>query len=121
MWLSDSAALRSHFSETHHEDSHRTSPAESTFSNGIQLPRFAVHEQHQHPINPVVVFTVSDRIESERLDTPSRVPDTSNAQKDNAPPITERFTHMNTSFKSLAFVAALAACIASAPAHLNAQ
>jgi pimeloyl-ACP methyl ester carboxylesterase len=28
---------------------------------------------------------------------------------------------MNTSFKSLAFVAALAACIASAPAHLNAQ
>ena len=28
---------------------------------------------------------------------------------------------MNTSFKSLAFVAVLAACIASAPAHLNAQ
>jgi pimeloyl-ACP methyl ester carboxylesterase len=71
--------------------------------------------------NRVVVSRVSDRIESERLDTQSRVPNTSNHQKDNARLIKERFTHMNTLTKSLGLVAVLAGCIASTPSHLNAQ
>jgi NAD(P)-dependent dehydrogenase (short-subunit alcohol dehydrogenase family) len=42
--FSDSAALRSHLSETHHEDSHRVSPAESTFGLGIATAKLFAHE-----------------------------------------------------------------------------
>src|SRR5580698_3978901 len=122
MWISDSTALRSHLSATHHENPHGISSAQPKFSVGIQLPRFSLHER-DHPLsNRVVVSRVSDWIVvSERLDTQSRVPDTSNHQKDNARLIKERFTHMNTLTKSLAFIAVLAGCIASTPARLNAQ
>src|SRR5271168_923393 len=48
MWLSNSAALRSHLSKTHYEDAHRVSPTESTFGLGICLRRFVVRERRKY-------------------------------------------------------------------------